>query len=68
VALQTGKGVPFEYLILLLSREFHCLPEEIKKQPREEMEMILDMMNIEGQFQKRKEDSETRKLKSKYAR
>jgi len=57
VALQTGKGVPFEYLVLQLCREFRCLPEQIKNQSRESMELIIDMLNIESQFQQRKENS-----------
>ena len=57
MALQTGKGVPFEYLVLQLCREFRCLPEQIKNQSRESMELIIDMLNIESQFQQRKENS-----------
>jgi len=63
VALQTGKGVPFEYSVLQLCREFHCLPEQIKNQPKETMDLILEMMYIENQFQNRKETSNKKKVK-----
>ena len=67
MALQTGKGVPFEYLVLQLAREFHCMPEQIEKQPREKMELLLDIMGIEGQFQNRKGISEQKKFKPRHA-
>ena len=57
MALQNGKGVPFEYLVLQLAREFHCTPEQIENQPRDKMEILLDMINIENQFRNRKETS-----------
>lgn len=63
MALQTGKGVPFEYSVLQLCREFHCLPGQIKGQPKEDMELMLDMMYIENQFRQRKETSPQKKVK-----
>jgi len=53
VALQTKKGVPFEFLTLELCREFHCLPSQLRHESWETMELFLEMMQIEQQFQKR---------------
>jgi len=50
VALQTKKGVPFEFLTLELCRELHCLPSQLRQESWQTMELFLDMMNIEHQF------------------
>jgi len=53
VALQTKKGVPFEFLEYQLCEKFHCLPSELAKQSWGKIELFMEMMNIEGEFQKR---------------
>jgi len=63
VALQTKKGVPFEFLTLQLCRELHCLPSQIQQESWQTMELFIEMMNIEGEFQKR----DQRLVEKKYA-
>ena len=53
VALQTKKGVPFEFLELQICREFGWTLTELSSQPWDKIELILEMMQIEQQFQKR---------------
>ena len=54
LSLQGGKGgVPFEFTEMKLCNYFHCLPNEIYQIPRKKIEIYLQMMNIEAEFQKR---------------
>ena len=53
VALQTKKGVPFEFLEYRICKEFGWTLTELEVQPWNKIELILDMMNMEQQFQKR---------------
>jgi len=64
VALQTKKGVPFEFIEMQLCEKFSCLPSELAKQSWSKIELFIEMMNIEGEFQKR----DRRLTEKKYAK
>ena len=66
MAFQTKKGTPFEYQELLLCREFHCLPDELAKQDSNKMELFLDMINIERQFQDKRQRLAQQKSSKNY--
>ena len=53
VAFQTGKNPPFELVKMKLMEKFHWTAQEFENQPWDEVELFLDMMNIEAQFQER---------------
>ena len=54
LALQGGKGgVPSEYIEMKMCEKFSCLPNELYQVPRKKIEIYLQMMNIENEFQKR---------------
>ena len=63
LALQGGKEVPFEYRELKLCEKFGWTPTELAYQPWDKIDLFLNIMNIEGQFQ----EKEQRTAKQKYA-
>lgn len=66
MALQGGKGeVPFEWIELKLCEFFHCLPNELYQVPRKKIEIYLQMINIEAEFQKRDQRLSEKKLNKK---
>ena len=62
MALQTGKGVPFDYIEYKLCEKLHCLPSQLKKESWSKIDNFLSFMDIEAQFQKR----EDKKLEREY--
>jgi len=66
LALQGGKGeVPSEYIEMKLCEKFSCLPNELYQIPREKIELYLQIMNIENEFQKRDQRLSEKKLNKK---
>lgn len=53
MALQTKKGVPLEFLEYRICEKFGWTLTELSSQPWDKIELILGMMDIEAQFQKR---------------
>ena len=61
MALQSGRGVPFEFIEYKLCEKFSCLPSDLENQSWEKIENFLQFIDIENQYQEREE----RKLKNK---
>lgn len=61
MALQSGKGVPFEFIEFRFCSKFHCLPSDLEKQSWEKIELFIEMMNIENQYKNKEERLARRK-------
>jgi len=48
-----------------LCRELHCLPSQLEKEEGSKMELFLEMMNLEKQFQEKEERLTKQKIKEK---
>ena len=57
--------MPFEYVEMQLCRELHCLPSQLEKEEGSKMELFLEMMNLERQFQEREERLAKQKIRGK---
>lgn len=55
MALQSGKGAPFELIELRLCEKFSCLPSDLEKQSWEKMDLFLEIINIENQYKNKNE-------------
>lgn len=53
MALQSGRGVPFEYIEMKLLEKFGWTPEQLYSQPAHKIDFYINALNIEGQFQQR---------------
>ena len=65
LALQSGRGAPFEFIEMQLCRELHCLPSDLVKESWEKIELFLEMMNLERQYQNKEERLAKQKIRAK---
>jgi len=54
VGLQSGKGVPFQFLEMKICEKFGWTLQELYSQPWSKIDFFLKAMSIEAQFQERK--------------
>lgn len=65
MGLQGGKGVPFEYISMQLMEKFHWTIQELNSQPWEQIELFIGMMNMESEYEKKKNRLAEQRTKQK---
>ena len=63
--MQSGKGAPSEFISMKLCEKFHWTIQELNSQPWEQIDLFLDMMNIENEYQNKKQRVAENKAKKR---